>query len=247
MSYRKNSYGKRSSGIPAVLFLLGVLLLCTLYAASKWFTPISMEGNEPELVLTEEAEEEIPVILASYNFLALTEPHPSDHILELYRQPETRNCVIEFFSGICGSPEIAEIILTSTDSFNISPSLVFALCWEESHFDPQAVNNANRNGSVDRGLFQLNNLSFPKLETSAFFDPEVNAKNAIQYLSSCMKTCGNEVGALAMYNAGIGRINKMGAPWDTLDYISRILENLERIQSHFMEWESCWQRRCDRH
>jgi hypothetical protein len=184
---------------------------------------------------------DIPILMPNLDFLGKPEPQRVNHILEQYQKDETRSCVIEFFAGVCGSREIAEIILTNAALFEISPALAFALSWEESRFDPKAVNTANRNGSVDRGLFQLNNRSFPHMAQADFFNPEVNANNALKYLRSCMKTGGNEIGALAVYNAGIGRVNRNGAPWVTLEYISRIEENCERIESHFLEWESCFQ------
>jgi hypothetical protein len=180
------------------------------------------------------------VLSGNLDFLSHPEPVHINHILELYRKPEAKECVLAFFAGICGSREIAEIILANADTFEISPALAFALSWEESRFDPKAVNNANRNGSVDRGLFQLNNRSFPHLETSDFYNPQVNAFNAMKHLRSCIKTGGTEIGALAVYNAGIGRVNRQGAPWVTIDYISRIEGNIERIESHFREWESCF-------
>jgi hypothetical protein len=179
-------------------------------------------------------------LFKTLDFLSKPEPEHIHHMLELYRRPETKNCVVEFFTGVCSSKEIAEIILVNADKFDISPALAFSLSWEESKFDPKAVNSANRNGSIDRGLFQLNNRSFPHLKTNDFFNPDVNAYNAMKYLRSCIKTGGNEIGALAVYNAGIGRVNKSGAPWVTIDYISRIEENIERIESHFFEWETCF-------
>jgi len=36
-----------------------------------------------------------------------------------------------------------------------------------------------------------------------------------------------------MYNAGTGRVKTSGAPEVTLSYISRILENRRKIESHF--------------
>jgi hypothetical protein len=176
-------------------------------------------------------------LLGTLDFLYKGEPESVNHILELYRKDEAKECVIAFFAGVCHSKDLAEIILHNADLFDISPALAFALSWEESKFNPRAVNNANRNGSVDRGLFQLNNRSFPHLETLDFFNPQVNAYNAMKYLRSCIKTGGNEIGALAVYNAGIGRVNRTGAPWVTIDYISRIEENVDRIETHFIEWE----------
>ena len=44
----------------------------------------------------------------------------------------------------------------------------------------------------------------------------------------------NEISALAMYNAGTGRVRSTGAPEVTLNYVSRILENRRKIESRFL-------------
>jgi hypothetical protein len=251
---------KKPSSKAFLFFSMTIAILCIILV-SRSFNNEQEEVFETKIVsvvtehlpeLTEKLPElasQLPVkvaavdssaLIGSLNFLTKTEPVHTDHILELYRQSESRACVIEFFAGVCGSKEIAEIILASTDEFDISPALAFALSWQESRFDPKAVNKANRNGSVDRGLFQLNNKSFPGLETADFFNPQINAHNAMKHLRSCIKSGGNEIGALAVYNAGIGRVNRNGAPWVTLDYIGHIEENIERIESHFLEWEACF-------
>jgi hypothetical protein len=95
------------------------------------------------------------------------------------------------------------------------------------------MNRHNRDGSIDRGLFQLNNRSFPNLENSAFFDIKSNARYGISHLRHCLDSGGSEISALAMYNAGAGRVSTSGAPKVTLDYISRILENRGRLESRF--------------
>lgn len=156
-----------------------------------------------------------------------------DFILEKYRSPEYREWVINFFTEICGSREIAQAILTNTDRFDVSPALAFALSWEESRFNPRAVNRANQNQSVDRGLFQLNSFSFPYLEINAFFDINENARLGIEYLRRCLDAAGYEIGGLAMYNAGQNRVRNMGTPKVTLHYVHRILENRRRIEENF--------------
>jgi hypothetical protein len=50
-----------------------------------------------------------------------------------------------------------------------------------------------------------------------------------------------EIAALAMYNAGAGRVTASGAPKSTLDYISRILENKNKIENKFFELKSWYQ------
>jgi hypothetical protein len=99
------------------------------------------------------------------------------------------------------------------------------------------VNNKNRDESIDRGLFQLNNRSFPRLETQSFFNLELNAKYGMSHLRHCLDTGGTEVAALAMYNAGTGRVRSTGTPKITLDYVGRILENRWKIEDRFEEWE----------
>ena len=193
----------------------------------------SVQDNpSPEIA----AEEEIVHEKDTVNFLAETKEKKQDRIQEMYRNPDTREYVIDFFQGICGSREIAEIILANADTFDIEPALAFALAWEESRFNPLAVNRQNRNKSVDLGLFQLNNRAFPNIAVQSFFDPNVNARYGMGHLREFLNSGGSEISALAMYNAGPGRVKDTGAPKITLDYIHRIMENQRKIESHFEDW-----------
>jgi soluble lytic murein transglycosylase-like protein len=123
------------------------------------------------------------------------------------------------------------VILDSSGSFGVRPSLAFALALEESDFRVDAF---NKNGdSVDRGLFQLNSKSYPKLKLQDFYDPATNARYGIAHLKSCLSQAGNEVAALAMYNAGNGRVERGATPKKTLNYVSRILAYEDNISSLF--------------
>jgi hypothetical protein len=165
---------------------------------------------------------------------SLPEPDESQALIrDLYRDQDNRNWVVSFFASLCGSPDISAIILANANAFDIAPSLAFALCWEESRYNPQAVNRKNRNESIDRGLFQLNDRSFPKIEEADFFNPSVNAWYGMAHLRICLDSGGSEITALAMYNAGTGRVRSLGAPKNTLDYIHRILEYQRKIESAF--------------
>jgi soluble lytic murein transglycosylase-like protein len=156
-----------------------------------------------------------------------------DRILGYYRNPENRLEVVAFFSALVQSEEIAAFILESADQFDIPPALAFALCWGESRFNPLAVNRANRNRTVDRGLFQLNNESFPKLKEADFFNPRVNTYYGLAHLRWCLDSGGSEVAGLAMYNAGTNRVKAGTTPRHTLDHVSRILEFQKGIESLF--------------
>ncbi|GHV89054.1 hypothetical protein AGMMS50267_14140 [Spirochaetia bacterium] len=156
-----------------------------------------------------------------------------DLILKAYRDGITRERVAAFFGGIMRSPELAHIILDNADVYNISPSLAFALCWEESRFNTKAVGRINQNGSVDRGLFQLNNKSFPKIKEQDFFNPRLNASYGLAHLRWCLDTGGSLVAGIAMYNAGTNRVADGGTPKRTLDYVSHVLDSKRRIEDLF--------------
>ena len=166
-------------------------------------------------------------------FLLLTGENIPDLVLETYRNTEYKDWVINFFTNICSDQAIAKAILDSSDEFDVPPALAFALCWEESRFVPYAINRKNRNGSIDRGLFQLNDRSFPQLDIYAFYNVQTNVRYGVGYLRECLNFGDTEISALAMYNAGSGRVRSTGAPEVTLNYIARILENRSKIETRF--------------
>ena len=211
--------------MPLFIGVLGSLFFCAVIAVSYGdvFRPV-----KPAAVVVTRIEEEADDVF----FLSASEIK-NDPVLIYFRDPEYREWVINFFTSLCSSREIAQAILVNTDEFDVPPALAFALSWEESRFNPRAINRQNRNGSVDRGLFQLNNRSFPDLDTAAFFDIKSNARYGVGHLRYCINSAASEVSALAMYNAGTGRVRSTGAPEVTLNYISRILENRRKIESRF--------------
>jgi hypothetical protein len=162
-------------------------------------------------------------------------PGKEDLILETYRNFLSRDMAVDFFGRLIGDRELGGLILELAAASDIAPALAFALVWEESRWKVRAVNRKNRNGTVDRGLFQLNSASFPDLAEADFFNPRVNIFYGLTHLRWCLDYGGSEVAALAMYNAGTNRVNTGGTPRTTLDYISRILKNKHRIEALFEE------------
>jgi hypothetical protein len=158
-------------------------------------------------------------------------PLNKDVGLTLYRNAATREKVVDFYRELSGSDAISGIIIKVANRYSVPLSLAFALAWKESKFDPDAVNY--NFGSVDRGLYQLNSLSFPDVTPKEFFDPTINAEKGLGYLSHCLKVGGNEVVGLAMYNAGMSRVYRDGTPRVTLDYISTILKYQDAVITEF--------------
>ncbi|MDR2433215.1 MAG: lytic transglycosylase domain-containing protein [Treponema sp.] len=227
-------YIKIGFALPVFLGGLSSLALCAFLAVREpeLWTSVS---ERPESVSLEPpvVNEEMPPEVNAFQILTGKREQKPDLIQEMYRDPDKREWVIEFFREICDSREIAEVILANAAAFDIAPALAFALGWEESRFNPRAVNNKNRDQSIDRGLFQLNSRSFPRIEPQAFFDPKINAWNGMSHLRFCLDSGGSEIAALAIYNAGSGKIKSSGAPRQTLDYTNRILENRRNIESYF--------------
>jgi len=214
---------------PVFIGVLSSLIFCATISAS-YVDVFSREKLDDAVVEIEEEEDDV-FILAAFENSGFKKTN--DPILEYFRDPEYSEWVIDFFSTLCSNMEITKTILDNSDIYNVPPALAFALSWEESRFNPRATSKPNRDGSIDRGLFQLNSRSFPNLPPSAFYEIKVNALHGISHLRLCIDSAASEIAALAMYNAGTGRVRSQGAPEVTLNYVSRILENKKMIEDRF--------------
>lgn len=186
------------------------------------------EAISPE----EDSDDSLTDFLTEVSFEAFNKT--SDKGLVLYRQSMSKAAVERFYAGITGNREISKAILLEADRNSIPPSLAFALAYTESRYKVTAVNH-NTNGTTDRGLFQLNSSSFPALTEADFFDPYVSAKYGMSHLKHCLKMAGNEVTALAMYNAGSGSVRSNRTPQMTLNYIGKIISYQKTLDDMFYQ------------
>jgi hypothetical protein len=216
------------------------MILATLLGLSLYRRPGLYTDDLPP-----KADAEVPVAQgwtarenAAYAAEILESMGKPDRILGYYRDAANHQEILAFFGALVQSGEVAASILDSADRFDVAPALAFALCWGESRFNPLAVNRTNRNRTVDRGLFQLNNESFPKLAETDFFNPRVNAYYGMAHLRWCLDFGGSEVAGLAMYNAGVNRVNAGTTPRHTLEHVARIMEFRRGIETLFqLEYE----------
>ena len=232
MSWSDNSRVQRFGWLFALLISLGAwagtLVLVNdrePTASALVVAPLAEEvDTDPEI---------LPLSPVEYRNVALSYRDKGDTTFNYLASPEARGDVLAFYAALIHSEEIASIIIQESERYALSPSLAVALAWEESRFVPTAVNR-NRT-SIDRGLFQLNNRSFPQLSEEEFFDLETNVKHGIAHLKWCLDHAGNEVSGLAMYNAGTSRVRKNTTPQKTLDYVHRILSFKNGIDELFEE------------
>ena len=157
-----------------------------------------------------------------------------DKGLQFYRNPSTRAAVEWFYLRVTGSRDVTMAVLDAANREDIPLSLAFALCYTESRYNRYAY-NLNANGSIDRGLFQLNDRSFPHLGENDFYAPETSARVGMKHLRFCMNVAGNDLTAVAMYNAGVTRVRNDQTPASTLRYVSRIASYRANLQTAFAE------------
>jgi len=130
---------------------------------------------------------------------------------------------LKYYTYITGNETIANLAVEYTKMYNIDTNLFLAIMRVESAFNPRAINH-NKNGSIDRGLCQLNNKTFSNLTVKDFYNIETNIKYGTSFLDWCLKKSQkNTVKALAFYNAGIGAVTKKKVGEHTLDYINKVL------------------------
>ena len=186
--------------------------------------------------LNEENEEELSQAFQDYyTEVSLTRyNNKTDDGLILYRQQISRVAVEWFYLQITGNKEVTQAILSEAEKNNIPLSLAFALAYTESGYRTNAINK-NTNLSIDRGLFQLNSNSFPELTEEDFFDPFVSAKYGMSHLKFCLNYAGNEVSALAMYNAGTNRVRSNKTPQTTSNYVGKIMSYQKMLDQLFSE------------
>lgn len=136
-------------------------------------------------------------------------------------------------SGWAGTGEYAALIEQAAAKYGVDPSLIEAVIQTESGFQADAVSSAGA-----KGLMQLMDGTARGLGVSDSFNPEQNIDGGTKYLSLLLrKYNGNEQVALAAYNAGPGRIDRIGIrtneqlqaaidslPEETQRYVVKVLQ-----------------------
>ncbi|MFW6214535.1 MAG: lytic transglycosylase domain-containing protein [Alkalispirochaetaceae bacterium] len=179
------------------------------------------------------SEELLPGLPGSYenvgNLLESDTP-----MLSLYREDLTHDAVVRFFLDLTGDPEIAMPILYHADRADLPLSIVFSLAFVESRFSRTAVNQNPT--SIDRGVFQLNSLTFRDLTEEDFFDPDISAFHGTEYLSWCFEQSPEPRVAVAIYNAGRFRVINGLTPDSTKIYVQRVFAYREQLLERFRRY-----------
>jgi soluble lytic murein transglycosylase-like protein len=103
-----------------------------------------------------------------------------------------------------------------TAGTNVPPTLVMAIIEVESDFIPTAV-HYNTNGTIDRGLMQLNSAWY---NDANWDNPSANIYQGVKHLEKLRSQTDCWYKAVIAYNCGIGRIND--PPNQSLDYAVKV-------------------------
>lgn len=203
------------------------IIICVLVSV---FLPGISTSNEE--VAAKDTKSPAQINTESLHSQLVSHSEKIDSGLELYRSLQSRAGVINFYTNVTGNTDIALAVLEYADKNSIPLSLAFSLAYAESRYQIDAV-NTNSNESTDRGLFQLNDKSFPLLTEADFFNPYISAKYGMSHLRFCIDTAGNEIAGLAMYNAGSNKVRRNNTPQHTLNYVSVIMNYREGLEALF--------------
>lgn len=134
-------------------------------------------------------------------------------------------------SSVSVATDIETIITEASQKYGVPASLIKAVIETESSFNPLAESKAGA-----KGLMQLMDGTARGLGVTNSFDPAQNIDGGTRYLANQLKRYDGDLQtALAAYNAGPGRLQKLGIsndqqlmenrhllPQETQNYISKI-------------------------
>ncbi|MDU0201655.1 lytic transglycosylase domain-containing protein [Paenibacillus sp. MAH-36] len=136
------------------------------------------------------------------------------------------------WSRTTSTSQFDDLIKEASAKYGVDESLVKAVIQQESDFNHQAVSPAGA-----KGLMQLMDGTGRGYGVTNPFDPKQNVDAGTHFLSNLIqKYNGNEGVALAAYNAGPGRVDRLGIkndedlsnklhqlPKETQAYVSQVL------------------------
>lgn len=140
--------------------------------------------------------------------------------------------LVNVYGEILKDKEYVGVIIKEAIERKIPVNLALAIAWWESDFKKNAINKNVKNGevvSVDRGIFQLNSKSFPKLDIDDFYNPYKNINTGLDYIKYLYNRFDSWESVILAYNWGEGNVASDAKPtYKAIFYFGKITEK-ERI------------------
>lgn len=119
----------------------------------------------------------------------------------------------------------AGMITKYSQQYQVHPAILAAKAFQESGFNPNAVNGD------DRGILQINRKAYPNITDAQAYDPEFSFDFAARTLSENTKYFNDLSRAIAAYNVGRGGASVKGpTPYGGgplgQQYLDRVSRNL---------------------
>lgn len=130
---------------------------------------------------------------------------------------------------------VQDIVNEAARTHDLDPTLINAMIWVESRFDPRAKSSAGA-----RGLMQLMPATAAYLakrmgeHNARAYDPEFNVNAGSLYLAQMLETFGDERLAVAAYHAGPGNVKRWVETGETFpDYSQAYVAKVMDAQARF--------------
>lgn len=113
--------------------------------------------------------------------------------------------------------------------YRVNPQLLWAIAKTESQFNPNALNQKNKNGSYDIGIMQINSIHLDELSKygiseNDLYNPRLNIHIGAKILKDCLnKHKDNLINGITCYNGGI----------ENNPYGEKVLNNLTQAQRKY--------------
>lgn len=126
---------------------------------------------------------------------------------------------------------IQALVLAASLNADVPPNFVLAIAYAE-HWNgsvattvirANAVSLPNADGSVDRGVMQLNSKVFEALQE--WDDPRLNVDAGVAHVKALSWMCDTWWEVAVAYNCGLGRLrSEQGPPRQSLLYADRVMQ-----------------------
>jgi soluble lytic murein transglycosylase-like protein len=129
---------------------------------------------------------------------------------------------------------IIAMIITIAVELGVPSNFALSVAVCESGLNSTVVSDVRKNGSIDRGLFQLNSYVYPDIDWS---DPEVNARLGIVHLKRLIEMdCHNTYWAAAVsYNAGhYYMLNGLDPPESSIIFANRVMFKYSELSGGYV-------------
>ena len=161
---------------------------------------------------------------------------------------------LNFFSKIEYAKKYEEYVEKYSAEFNVDENLVYSIIKAESDFDQYAISSQ---GAV--GLMQIMPETFLhdikdalKIDGGAevLYDPDINIRAGIYYLSYLLECFGSSRTAVASYNAGIGNVSKWLKDGNITDFDGELMINeipffetrvyVKKVESYYKKYSELY-------